>query len=270
VIELAPGTAIDTSVPARCEASNGELMANGAEACPTTSKVGAGEIDLDTGFPGPARVLQYQVTLLSNKGEVILLLESKSEPRSRVVARSVIQGRTITTEVTPVPGGPPDGFVAVKRARLKLEPRSSGQGTSRRSYVATPDSCPANGLWTNKVTFTYRDGASYPVTNPSPCTGSATGGRDDKAPRIRLGGVPRKRCVHRDITARVRIAERWSGLRRAQIWLDGRHLLTTKSRRFSHRIRIARLRQARHRLTVVAVDNLGNRSVERVGFRRCP
>ena len=93
--------------------------------------------------------------------------------------------------------------------------------------------------------------------------------RDHKAPRIRLTGAPRKRCAHRGFRARVRIRERWSGLRRAQLSLDGRRLLVTRKKRFSRRIPARRLRPARHRLTVVARDSAGNRSVKEARFRSC-
>ena len=51
VIKLNPGSAIDTSVPARCEASDQELMAGGASVCPAGSRVGTGELDVDSGTP---------------------------------------------------------------------------------------------------------------------------------------------------------------------------------------------------------------------------
>jgi hypothetical protein len=166
VIAFAEGTKIDTSVPEACTASNAQLIAAGAGACPAGSRVGGGELDLDSGVPGPARVLQNTVTMLNNRGELILVLDSRSEPGTRIVARGVIDGATITTEVSPVPGGPPDGFVAIKRVRLALEARSSGGGGS---YITTPASCGADGAWTNRITFTYRDGASQTTTNTSPC-----------------------------------------------------------------------------------------------------
>ena len=99
---------------------------------------------------------------------------------------------------------------------------------------------------------------------------SVARGRDYKAPRIRLAGAPRKRCAHRAFRARVRIAERWSGLRRARLSLDGQRLVITGEKRFSRRIRPRRLRSGRHRLTVVARDRAGNRSTKKRRFRSCP
>jgi hypothetical protein len=270
VTTLPAGTGIDDSVPARCAASDPELMASGPAACPPASKVGGGEIDLDTGVAGPGRLVQNDVTLLNNKGELVFLLESKGDPRSRTVSRASVSGTTIKTEVPPVPGGPPDGFLAIKRVRLSVQARSTGQGSSRRDYLSTPRSCPAGGTWTTTATFTYRDGVSQIVRSESPCTLQRGGARrDDKAPRIHLGGVPRNRCVRRAFRVRVRIAERWSGLRRARLSLDQRKLVVTRRKRFSRRIPPERLRSGLHRLTVVAVDNAGNRSTRRVRFGRC-
>jgi hypothetical protein len=271
VNRLQRGTVIDTSVPARCTASDAELTANGAAACPAASNVGSGEVDLDSGLAGPSRMLANDVTLLNNRDELIFLLESKGGgPRSRFVSRNAIAGATITSEVPPVPGGPPDGFLAIKRVRILVQRLSVGRGSRQRNYVTTPNFCPRSRNWTNTATFTYRDGVSQTVSNRSPCVGTrARGRRDYKAPRIRLRGVPRKRCTRRRFRARVRIAERWSGLRRARLSLDGRRLLVTRKKRLTRRIRAGRLRPGRHRLTVIARDNAGNRSVKKARFRTC-
>ena len=272
VLELAPGTAIDDSVPERCDASDQELIATGSAACPAGSVVGGGEIEVDTGVEGPARVLANDVTIFNSEGEIVLLLESSSSPR-RLVVRGPIEGSTITTEVPPTPGGPPDGFSAVKRVRLRLEPRSAGSGADARSYITTPSACPADGVWPNTATFTYRDGASYAVPSPSACAqrpeDPPSEPVDSAAPRIRIQGVPRAGCVRRGLRVRVRIAERGSGLRRAVLTLDRRRLANTRRSRFSRRVGVARLRAGRHRLSVVAIDNAGNRAKASVRFRRC-
>jgi hypothetical protein len=273
VTRLQPGATMDTSAPARCEASDAALIANGASACPAASRVGGGEVDVDTGLPGPGRILQNDLILLNNKDELILLLERKTEPRTRSVVRGKVEGTAVTSEVPPIPGGPPDGFAAVKRVRLSLDRLTTGPGASSRNYVTTPRQCPASGYWTNSATFTYRDGVSQTVANRSPCTGTSAGvdskRADNKPPRIRLAGVPRERCARRGFRARVRIAERWSGLRRARLSLGRRRLLATNRKRFSRRIPAGRLSSKRHRLTVVAIDKAGNRSTKAVAFRRC-
>src|SRR3954471_23928023 len=178
VIRLAAGAHIDTSAPGRCGASDQELMASGAGVCPAASRVGAGELDADTGTAGPARVLQNDVVLLNNSGELILLLESKSRPTTRLVARGVVKGGTITSQVPPLPGGPPDGFVAIKRVRLRTDPRPG--------YVTTPPSCPSSRAWTNTISFTYRDDVTQTTANRSPCAARSAARGDYKPPRIRV------------------------------------------------------------------------------------
>lgn len=260
---LAPGSRIDTSVPARCGASDAELMRDGATACPTASRVGGGQVDLDTGTPGPGRIVQNRVTMFNNKDELVLLFEP-SGASGRVVSRSPITGgRTITAGAPPIPGGPPDGFTALKKVRLGLDAISTGTGTSRRSYVTTPDSCPRSGSWTNQISFTYRDRETQTTTSRSPCRGDQA--RDRSRPRIRIAGVPR-RCARRGFRARVRIRDH-SPLRRASMRLDGRRVRFTKRKRFAVRVPARRVATGRHRLSVVARDRAGNRSTRTVRFR---
>ena len=169
VTVLPDGSQIDTSVPARCGASDAELIAQGAAACPAGSRVGGGEVSLDTGITGPARIVENDVTLLNNRDELILLLQSESEPSTRAVSRGRLDGATLTTEVPPIPGGPPDGFTAIKGVRLEVNRVSAGTGDNRRSYLTTPASCPPDGNWTTAITFTYRDAVSETVSSNSPC-----------------------------------------------------------------------------------------------------
>lgn len=174
---LAPGSRIDTSVPERCDASDTELIAAGAAACPAGSRVGGGEVALDTGIPGPGRIIETDVTEFNNTGEVILLFEPVEAGSTRFVSRAPIDGRTITAGAPPLPGGPPDGFTALKRVRLTLDAISTVAGGKTRSYVTTPRSCPVTGSWTNEISFTYRDGESQSATSDSPCVAANPGRR---------------------------------------------------------------------------------------------
>jgi Tol biopolymer transport system component len=105
-----------------------------------------------------------------------------------------------------------------------------------------------------------------PPAQPPPSPPAA----DRTAPTIAIAGVRGKgrSCTRRDFSARVRIRDR-SALSYARLALDGRSKLNTRSKSFSVRIRAARLRSGRHRITVAARDSAGNRRVHSVRFTRC-
>lgn len=168
VVRLADGTLVDTSAPQQCEAPDPALIAQGAGACPPGSVVGGGEVDLDTGLLGPARIIRSDVTLLNNEGEVIFLFEQRDNG-TRVVSRAKVEGSSFTTEVPPIPGGPPDGFTAIDRVALEVDAVSRSRGQSTASYITTPRSCPEGGGWIHTGTFAYRDGVTQVVEGASPC-----------------------------------------------------------------------------------------------------
>jgi Ice-binding-like len=93
-----------------------------------------------------------------------------------------------------------------------------------------------------------------------------TPGADRTAPRVRVT-TPR-RCVSRGFTARVSVSDA-SGLRRIDVFLDGRRIKRTTRTRFSVRIRAGQLRAARQRIRVVATDRAGNRRTVTRSFVRC-
>src|SRR4051812_662509 len=55
-VVFAPGTIVDTRALTECTASDAELTAGGATACPASSRVGRGVSVFDTGAPGPSRL----------------------------------------------------------------------------------------------------------------------------------------------------------------------------------------------------------------------
>lgn len=163
VEKLARGARFDTGVPGLCTASDGELMAEGASACPGDSRVGTGVITFDTGFPGPARFLVVDVVFLNDTDQLIFL----STPRgvgARVVSRSSVGKRTISGSVPTLPGTPPDG-AAIDTVEAELEPLER----RGRSYIRTPRECPDGGRWVNTIRFTYADGVSQRVRTANRC-----------------------------------------------------------------------------------------------------
>ena len=75
-------------------------------------------------------------------------------------------------------------------------------------------------------------------------------------------------CVKRNFTASVRLRDR-AGIKSVRVYLDGRRVKQTKRTRFSLRIRVRGLSVGNHRITVVARDRAGNRSVTTRRFGRC-
>jgi hypothetical protein len=127
-------------------------------------------------------------------------------------------------------------------------------------------------------------------TGPGGGTGTGTGpgsspGPDLTGPLTRIIGLPGVRqppirtpgarrppastvCTTRNFTARVRVRDR-AGIHTVKVYLDGRLVKRTSRTRFSLRIEVRSLSVGRHRITVVARDRAGNKSVTSRHFGRC-
>jgi hypothetical protein len=169
VVEVfARGTDLDTSAPARCRATDAQLMLQGRSACPRASVVGHGFIRLDTGIPRPGRFLREDVTFLNNTDQLIYLVRDRATG-ARTAFRARVEGRRVVTQAPLLPGAPPDGTaVDVVRAHFpRLVRVRDGQ---RRAFLTTPRHCPARGYWVNRVRFSYRDGTVQVESTRNPCT----------------------------------------------------------------------------------------------------
>jgi hypothetical protein len=272
VVALADGARIDTSVPARCTASDAELELQGPSGCPAASRVGQGTVAVDTGMAVGTvpRVIENDATLFNADHELILFTESTNVPGPpiRSVGRSAVGERTFTTQAPALPGfPPPDPFTAIKTVRLTIDPVSQ----SGRAYLRTPATCPAAGSWINNATFTYRDGVSQRVDSSSTCVAGASPGGAGPGPRrrpaISLAGL-RRGCASRDFTVRVSVRS-GAALSRLLVRLDGRLVRATSSRRATVRIPARPLASGAHALLVRATDRDGASSVLRRRFARC-
>jgi len=108
--------------------------------------------------------------------------------------------------------------------------------------------------------------------------GRGQGGGGSKArPNARIAGVPggfrvaRRRgtpCVDRRFRARFRV-DGSARMRRVSVFLDGKMIKQTSSKRFSVWITVRGLRAGRNTIRVVAVDRRGRRDMASRSFRRC-
>jgi hypothetical protein len=173
VVTILPkGARYDASVPGSCTASDVELMLQGAAACPEDSRVGGGVITVDTGMPGPARIVTADTEFFNNaedpEGEFIYLNTVRDTGARTVVRADVTKRRTIT--VAPMlPGTPPDGGAidTVDVEVLKISRTIDGE---RRAYITTPPRCRKSRTWVAKVRFSYGDDYSQTVATPNGCT----------------------------------------------------------------------------------------------------
>ena len=149
------GTEYDDSAPRRCKASDAELEAEGADACPARSIIGDGVVRARAfAMDGTA-----DVTLLNSRAEVILLSEVRELPGVRFADRAPVDEarRKIIVET-------PDEF-SLRRIRLNVARITEGGD----EYLKTPDKCPDSGRWINKLKLEYRDGFEDKEREKSPC-----------------------------------------------------------------------------------------------------
>ena len=172
VVTILPkGSRYDPSVPGSCTASDEELMLQGAAACPEDSRVGGGVITVDSGMPGPARIVTADTEFFNNaedpEGEFIYLNTVRDTGARTVVRADVTTRRTITTAPM-LPGTPPDGGAidTVDVEVLKIARTIDGE---RRAYITTPPRCPRNRTWFARVQFSYDDDYSQTVATPNSC-----------------------------------------------------------------------------------------------------
>jgi hypothetical protein len=168
VTRLAPGARYDGSVPDPCTASDAQLTVSGESACPPASKVGEGVVTVDTGVPGPGRFVVADIDFLSNENELIYVNTVRGSG-ARTVIRAKVSRREIATDVSMLPGTPPEGG-SIDTAHVELRRLVEGSGAQRRAFIRTPGRCPRRTRqWINSVTFTYADGVTQNVPSPSPC-----------------------------------------------------------------------------------------------------
>jgi len=170
VTKLPPGGRFDVSVPGSCTASDVELMAQGADACPKNSLIGGGVVTVDTGLPEPGRFVTADVVFANNAedpgGEFIYFNTLRDSPDARTVIRADVRKAKTITRAGMLPGTPPDGG-SIDTVDIKVDSISKGG----KNYITTPSHCKEGG-WITRVRFFYPDDVSQAVRTRTPCRGT--------------------------------------------------------------------------------------------------
>ena len=164
-----PGLGYDTSVPERCTASDVELAALGAEACPEGSRLGGG--DSDNSFMGgpPSTV---ELDLFNNTNEQIILARSPglaTVARGQIHPDGSVEFRSPTCFPALEPPGCPVDSALQLRSHMSAPPYTRSEGGVVRSWLTTPPTCPSSGYWTSPVRFWWADGSVDTLETRQPC-----------------------------------------------------------------------------------------------------
>jgi hypothetical protein len=164
------GLRFDTSVPARCSASDIELAISGAAACPAGSRLDAGTTT--TKFLGTFQSA-VDVEFFNNTNEQILVVRS---PVVSTVARGRIRPDGSTEFASPTcfpsiqpPGCPVDSVLQLQ-STISVPPYTRSSHGVVRSYLTTPPTCPAAGRWQTPIRLWWADGSVDTVVTEQPCT----------------------------------------------------------------------------------------------------
>jgi hypothetical protein len=167
-IELPTGARFDTGAVPPCRAGDAEIIATRGAACPKDSALGTEVYIVDTGFPEPNRFVTVDIQFFNEPGGIIVFTEDRSAG-SRLVNHGKVTARTYDLDYPPLPGTPPEG--GTNRSEDATFAAATGPGGA---YLTTPPSCPAEGFWTFRATFTYVNGEEHLRESRSPCAAGAT------------------------------------------------------------------------------------------------
>jgi hypothetical protein len=122
------------------------------------------------------------IKFFNERDGLIVFTEDRSAG-SRLVSHAKVTESTYDLDYPPLPGTPPEG--GTNRSEDATFSAASGPGGA---YLTTPPSCPAEGYWTFRATFTYVNGEVHERESRSPCAAGAT------APAQRLTFFRRQRA----------------------------------------------------------------------------
>ena len=160
-IDLPAGIELRLQQTPSCASSDGEIMAGGPAACPSSSQVGSGTLVAITGFGPPIDPFTTDVTIF-NTGEGFLeVVQDRSTGAVLAVDRIRAEGDSLIGNPPTIPGGPPDGNSAVRTIDFEF-PAETG-------YVVTPPDCPAEG-WQTHASFDFADGSTQAASGVTPCS----------------------------------------------------------------------------------------------------
>jgi hypothetical protein len=163
-ITMPKGAKFDPAAAPQCKATNAELMAQGAAACPAATRVGKGQA---TATDGNA-VVNVAGFIFNEKvsGKNAFLFLFLINGAYAAAFDAPVKGNTLSA--TGLTGAVPGGLIVTKFSGT-IAKRSKGKGKKKHVLITTPSSCPKSKKWVNKATWTFVDGSKDSSTSSSSC-----------------------------------------------------------------------------------------------------
>lgn len=172
IVSLPAGSKSNYRAADVCTATDEQIQADPAGACPSGSKIGTGEGEVSVA--GVANPLILDVQAFNAKAGPIFALTAPAAQNRTSVIRSRLKGTKLTAKLEPNCVDPaatscPGQEILLTRFEIDIESISKRSGRRRIAWLTTPPQCPRGGEFKFKGTFVYDDGTKQSVNSTSDC-----------------------------------------------------------------------------------------------------
>jgi hypothetical protein len=163
-ITMPKGSKIDPAGAPQCKTTAAKLMAQGAAACPTSTRIGTGKATATDGSV-TVDVAGYVFNeKASGKNSWLFLFLINNAYAAAFDAP--VKGNTLSAKG--LTGAVPGGLLVTKFSGA-IAKHSKGRGKKKHNLITTPGACPKSKKWTNKASWVFVGGDKDTSTSTSAC-----------------------------------------------------------------------------------------------------
>jgi hypothetical protein len=153
-----------------------------------------------TGLGAPIDPVMFNAALFNTGDGIVEVYTGKLLPITAIDRLKFTNPDTQTTNPPLSPGGPPDGYTAIRELDLTYD---NTRGPGGKAFLTTPATCPKSRTWTSSLTFTTLNNPyPYHATSTTPCAHRAP----KRKPRMRLAVTPRNVRVGKLVRVRFSVS----------------------------------------------------------------
>jgi hypothetical protein len=165
-IKLHKGAKIDPAGATQCEASSETLIAEGAAACPASSRIGKGTATATPPTGGDGVTVDAVIFNERVSGKNAFLFMFVADGAYVTAFDAFVKGNKLSA--SGLDGAIPGGLIVTK-FNGTIDKHSKGRGKKKHDLITTPPVCPASKKWTSSASFGFTNGDKDSATSTSPC-----------------------------------------------------------------------------------------------------